>query len=168
MRLNLVSRLLPMPTNIDSLRSALARSPENVPLSLLYAHECVEELDLTEARRVYERVLRSAPRHLEASLGIAKVLFMEGRTSEAAVRVEGLLREQPENAAAHLFLSRVFLSENDRRKAIEHFRMAREIDPSAADPALEKELGAAASRNRTLQSPDQFSRALFGVKLVDL
>ena len=144
-----------MPTNIDSLRSALARSPENVPLSLLYAHECVEELDLAEARRVYDRILRSAPHHLEASLGIARVLFMEGRTSEAAVRVECLLREKPDFAAAHLFLSRVHLSENDRRKALEHFRIAREKDPSAADPALEKELGSAAAKIMISLAPEQ-------------
>lgn len=63
--------------------------------------------------------LEIAPDHTDALLGMARVLFMEGETSGAAVRAERVLFLEPEDAQAHLLLARVYLTEGDRKKAIE-------------------------------------------------
>ncbi|MBL9130641.1 MAG: tetratricopeptide repeat protein, partial [Verrucomicrobiaceae bacterium] len=127
--------------NSSALRDALQQSPNNLSLLLLYGRACLEELHLDEAREVFGRALEQDPDQTDAHLGIAKVLFMEGNTSGAAVRAERVLFLEPENASAHLLLSRVYLSEGDRAKAVEHFDRAAQIDGTMSDPALERELG---------------------------
>ena len=127
--------------NSSALRDALNQSPNNLSLLLLYGRACLEELHLDEAREVFTRALEQDPDQTDAQLGIAKVLFMEGNTSGAAVRAERVLFLEPDHVQAHLLLSRVFLSEGDRTKAIEHFDRAAQIDGTMSDPALERELG---------------------------
>jgi AAA+ superfamily predicted ATPase/Tfp pilus assembly protein PilF len=127
--------------NSSALRDALNQSPNNLSLLLLYGRACLEELHLDEAREVFTRALEIDPDQTDAQLGIAKVLFMEGNTSGAAVRAERVIFLEPNNAPAHLLLSRVYLSEGDRAKAIEHFDRAAQIDGTMSDPALERELG---------------------------
>ncbi len=127
--------------NSTALRDALTQSPNNLSLLLLYGRACLEELHLDEAREVFTRALEQDADQTDAMLGIAKVLFMEGDTSGAAVRAERVIFLEPTNAQAHLLLSRVYLSEGDRPKAIEHFDRAAQIDGTMSDPALERELG---------------------------
>ncbi|MCX6849840.1 MAG: AAA family ATPase [Verrucomicrobia bacterium] len=127
--------------NSTALRDALTQSPNNLSLLLLYGRACLEELHLDEAREVFTRALEQDPDQTDAMLGIAKVLFMEGDTSGAAVRAERVIFLEHTNAQAHLLLSRVYLSEGDRPKAIEHFDRAAQIDGTMSDPALERELG---------------------------
>lgn len=127
--------------NSSALRDALNQSPNNLSLLLLYGRACLEELHLDEAREIFTRALEQDPEQTDAQLGVAKVSFMEGNTSAAAVRAERVLFLEPDNVQAHLLLSRVFLSEGDRAKAIEHFDRAAQIDGTMSDPALERELG---------------------------
>ncbi|MES2706958.1 MAG: AAA family ATPase [Verrucomicrobiota bacterium] len=125
----------------DALKSALAHSPDNIPLLLLYAEACLAEWETSEALTSYERVLRLQPSHAAAALGLARTLFMSGRASEAAVRLELLIQKNDRDASAHLLLARVLLSENDRPAARTHYQRAVELDGTLADADLAKEMG---------------------------
>lgn len=129
-----------MPSPSDSLRLALQHSPDNVPLLLLFAKACLDELQLGDARDAFSSVLQLDVRNAEAKLGLAQVAQFEGKTSEAAVRVEQLLVEQPEFAAAYLFLSRLVAGEGDLPRARTLYDQARARDRSLSDPGLEKTL----------------------------
>lgn len=124
----------------DELKKALSVSPDNIPLLYLIAQASLDEFAPDEARTYFERILALQPTHLEARVGHARALVMSGKSSEATVRMEALLREQPRCAPAHLLLSRLALAEGNRSAAQQHYRQAREIDGSVADLALEKEL----------------------------
>ena len=124
----------------DALKSALAHSPDNIPLLLLYAEACLAEWETEEALTSYERVIRLQPDHATAALGQARTLFMGGRTSEAGVRLELLLAREPALAAAHILLARVLLSEDDRHAARRHYDEAVALDGTLADAALAGEL----------------------------
>ncbi len=124
----------------DALKSALAHSPDNIPLLLLYAEACLGEWETDEALTSYARVLKLQPDHAGAALGHARTLFMSGRASEAALRLEVLLGRDPAHAAAHLLLSRVLLSEDDRDAARRHYEEAVTLDGTLADAALAGEL----------------------------
>ena len=129
-------------SDLESLRRAIAESPENVPLLQLYAQTCLDEFSLPEARETYERVLAIDSNQLEARLGIARVLFLEGKTSEAAVRAETLVKDHTDFAQAYLFLSRLYLSEGNPKLAAEYYQRGQSLGKGLSDPALEKELGA--------------------------
>jgi AAA+ superfamily predicted ATPase len=125
----------------SALSDALQQSPNNLSLLLLHGRTCLEQMKLDEARAAFGRVLELDPDHTDAHLALAKVLFLEGDTSGAAVRSERVLFMEPENAQAHLLLSRVYLAEGDKKKAVEHFDYAAQIDGTVSDPTLERELG---------------------------
>jgi transitional endoplasmic reticulum ATPase len=130
-----------MTPRFRSLREAVALSPHNIPLLLLFAEACIDELRLSEARAAFDRVLPNSPDHIEAKLGVARVLYLAGNTSEAAVRVEGLLQLQPGFAPGWLLLARLALAEGDRKLGQEYYRKAVSLNPELPDEKLERELG---------------------------
>src|SRR4051812_4300287 len=143
-------------SRLQSLREALSHAPDNTALLLLYGHACLDELLLDEAQEIFTQILTNEPEHPEAQLCLARALVLQGDTSGAAVRVERILQRDPVNASAHLLLSRIHLTENQKAKALEHFQKAHEIDPTATDRALEVDLGrtkSSAPRERTANSP---------------
>ena len=83
-------------SKLDPLRQAVAVSPDNIPLLLLLAQACLDEWSLDEARSIYERVLRLDPARPEGKVGVARILHLSGKTSEAVVRIEALLGQHPE------------------------------------------------------------------------
>jgi transitional endoplasmic reticulum ATPase len=122
-------------------QEALRQSPENIPLLLLYGRACLEELQMEDAVGAYEKAVELDPRHTDAQLGLARALLLSGDASKAAVRAELVLQQDPQCAAAHLMLSRVHLAEGDKTRARHHFNRAAQIDSSALDVGLEKDLG---------------------------
>ena len=149
-----------MAASIDSLRLALQHSPENVPLLLVFARACLDELQLDEARTAFAQAIRLEPAHPDARLGLAHLAQLEGKTSEAAVRAEQLIEERPDCVPALLFLSRLVAGEGDLPRARSLYDRARSLDRTVNDPGLEKTLAdvppgsedAAAGRKRLGQA----------------
>ncbi len=129
-----------MSSKLDALRAALTVSPDNPPLLLLYAQGCLDEWLLDDARSVFEKILARDPAHADAQVGIARVLHIAGKTSEAAVRLESLLGRNPRHTAALVLLARLELIDGNRNSARTHYESALKIDPTVKDAALENEL----------------------------
>jgi transitional endoplasmic reticulum ATPase len=129
-----------MSSRLDSLREALAVSPQNIPLLLLFGQVCSEELNFEEARAAFDRILQFEPAHAEAMLGIARVLYLRGNTSEAVVRAETLTKAIPGFAEAWILLSRLAVAEGDRALAAQYYQKALKLSPSLSDPAIEREI----------------------------
>lgn len=127
-------------SKLDPLRQAVAVSPDNVPLLLLLAQACLDEWSLDEARALFERVQRIEPARSEAKVGVARVLHLTGKTSEAVVRIESLLAADPGCAPAHLLLARLHAGEGNRAAAQASYDQALVLDPTLRDAGLEKEL----------------------------
>lgn len=129
-----------MAQNLDALRLALQHSPDNVPLLLLYAAGCMEEMLHDEAEQAYTRALKSDPTHPEARAGLAQVAFLQGRLSEAAVRAEQLIAEKPDYAPGYLLLARILVTEGEMPRARSLYDKALSLNKSLSDPGLEKAL----------------------------
>jgi transitional endoplasmic reticulum ATPase len=129
-----------MTSRLDSLREAVAVSPRNVPLLLLFGQACMDELSFDEARRAFDRVLEDEPAHLGAKLGVAQVLYLSGHTSEAVVRADALTRADPEFADAWMLLSRLAVAEGERDLAAQYYQKAVKLNPALGDPAIEKDI----------------------------
>jgi AAA+ superfamily predicted ATPase len=127
-------------SNLDALRSAAAVSPDNVPLLTLLAQAALDAFAHDEAIQTWERILKLAPRSAEARLGHARALFQAGRVSEAAVRLESWLRESPGAAPGWVLLSRIVLSEGNRKDAARHYQTAQGLPGFLKDSALEHDL----------------------------
>ena len=129
-----------MGSQIELLRLALAHSPENLPLVLLYAKACLDELQLGDARAAYSKAVHLDANNVDAKLGLAKLAHLDGKTSEAAVRVEQIIKEHPGTAAAHLFLSRIVAGEGELKRAKALYDETLRLDGNLTDPGLEKML----------------------------
>lgn len=129
-----------MAQNLDALRLALQHSPDNVPLLLLFAAACMEEMMPDEAEQAYTTALKNSPSHPEAMAGLAQVAFLQGRLSESAVRAEQLIIEKPDYAPGYLLLARILVTEGEMPRARSLYDKALTLNASLSDPGLEKAL----------------------------
>jgi transitional endoplasmic reticulum ATPase len=129
-----------MTSRLDSLREALAVSPQNIPLLLLFGRACSDELSFEEARGAFDRILQTDPGHVEAKLGIVRLLYLSGNTSEAVVRAEALTQADPGLAEAWILLSRLAVAEGDRGLAGQYYQRAIKLRPGLSDPAIERDI----------------------------
>ena len=132
-------------SKLDSLRAALAHSPDNVPLLILFGQAALEEFAADDARSAFERTLALDPHHPDAALGLARALHLQGKTSEAILRAEALVTTNPRLAEAHRWLARWLLDDGNRAAARTAYQRALALEPALRDEALEQALAAAES-----------------------
>jgi AAA+ superfamily predicted ATPase len=132
-------------SSLEGLREAVRVSPENVPLLMLFAHACLEQVLPDEARDAYERVLAIDPGHHDARVGVARALYLKGANSEAAVRLEAVLGDRTDDVAALRLLARVLFAEGNLDGAREAYRRSLKSPGSAPDAELEADLGPTAA-----------------------
>jgi SpoVK/Ycf46/Vps4 family AAA+-type ATPase len=132
-------------SKLDSLRSALAHSPDNVPLLVLFGQAALEEFSADEARGAFERALALDLKHSEAALGLARSLHLQGKASEAILRVEALVSANPRFAEAHRWLARWLLDDGNASAARASYERALAVEPTLRDPAFDQALSAAES-----------------------
>ena len=122
--------------NLESLRAALAASPENVPLLLMVGQALEDEFELEEAREMFNRALAQEPENATALVAIARMLDLEGETSQAVVRLEVLCQSQPDCGPAWMLRAHLALKENEAKAARGYYEKAIECDASLADEAF--------------------------------
>ncbi|MGB3118419.1 MAG: AAA family ATPase [Verrucomicrobiales bacterium] len=131
---------------LDALRIALAASPDNVPLLLLVANACIDQFSLDEAQNYFERVIALDRRQPEARTGIAHVLNLKGRGSEAILRLEQVCQESPRHAPAWLLRAKLILAEGNASEARSHYEQAVALDATLADADLVTRIDQAGGR----------------------
>ncbi|QTN31014.1 AAA family ATPase [Akkermansiaceae bacterium] len=122
--------------DLEGLHAALAASPDNVPLILMVAKAEEYHFGFFRARDLYDRVLVLDPDNSEALLGIARVLEMTGKSSEAIVRLEDLCSRKPHFAPAWMLRASMSLGEKDAAAARKFYDKAVGLDRSVADDEL--------------------------------
>ena len=126
--------------DIASLKQALAVSPDNLPLLLLLGKAYLEEFQFEDARESFEKVLALEPGNPEARTQVAQILEVEGRSSEAILRLEQVNEEHPSFAPAWMLRAKLALTENEGESAREFYDRAVGIDPEVADTELLKRI----------------------------
>ena len=144
--------------DIDSLKAALAASPDNVPLILLLGRAHEAQFDLDEAMDCYQRALALEAENGPAQVGRARILDYQGETSEAVLRVESLCAQQPELAEAWMLRASLALKENEAPDARSYYEQAVSLDPKLADESLLERIvkagGTSAGPRRAALTPD--------------
>ena len=133
--------------DIESLKQALAVSPENVPLLLMLGDAYLEQFNLDEARQTYEQVLAVDSGNPIARTQVAQLLELNGKTSEAILRLEQVCGENPNFAPAWLLRAKLALSEDQANEAREFYERAVQIDPAHVDTELLKRIREAGGRS---------------------
>ncbi|MEM9186674.1 MAG: AAA family ATPase [Planctomycetota bacterium] len=135
-----------MPTDpIESLRAALAVSPDNAPLRRHLADSLFAAGRYGEAVAEYRTLLDDAPADADVKLRLADAYFQDNHLSEAAVILESLLDTGDPAAEACVLYARLCLSEGRVEDAVTRYKQALEADPQAADSELSDRLGVTAT-----------------------
>tara|TARA_R110000850_G_scaffold30303_8_gene83562 strand:+ start:356 stop:1765 length:1410 start_codon:yes stop_codon:yes gene_type:complete len=145
--------------DIQSLKQALAVSPDNLPLLLMLGGAYLEEFQLEEARAAYDGVLRVEPGNPVARTQIAQLLELEGRSSEAILRLEQVCGEHPTFGPAWLKRAKLALSENSGGEARGFYEKAISLDPALNDDELLKRIRQAGGRRKVGDSADPTPQA---------
>ena len=126
--------------DIHSLRQALAVSPDNIPLLLMLGDAYLDQFSLDEARSSYEAVLRVDPANPYAKTHLVRLLDLEGRSSEAILRLEQVCREHPLFAPAWILRAKLSLNESRAKEAREFYERAISLDPVLKNDDLLKRI----------------------------
>jgi SpoVK/Ycf46/Vps4 family AAA+-type ATPase len=120
---------------IETLKEAVALSPENAPLRRHLGELLAAAGRHEEAVEEYREALALDPSD-ELRLALARAFLAAGRTGEAAVLVDVVLDAGAPSAAALVLKSRLLLNEGDLGGAREAYRQAVGVDAELADPEL--------------------------------
>lgn len=126
--------------DLESLRAALEASPDNIPLLLMVATALEDEFELDESREMLDRVLKLDPKNSGAQVSIARLIDLEGRTSEAILRVESLLEADDKCAPGWMLRARLALKEGEAQAARGYYEKAIELDPNQSDESFLEEI----------------------------
>lgn len=132
--------------DIQSLKQALAVSPDNLPLILLLGQAYLDDFQFEEARSTYDQALTVEPGNPAARTQIAQLLELEGKSSEAILRLEQLSEEHPLHAPAWFLKAKLLLGESDGKGARDAYNRAVELDSGLADEELLKRIREAGGR----------------------
>nr|MBP6785825.1 tetratricopeptide repeat protein [Verrucomicrobiales bacterium] len=138
--------------DINSLKQALAVSPDNVPLLLMLAEAYLDQFSLDEAKASYEAVLRVDPVNPYARTHLAQLLDLDGKSSEAILRLEQVCGDYPNFGPAWALRARFSLNENRAREAREFYEKAVALDPSMKNEELLKRIRQAGGQ-RSMEEP---------------
>ncbi len=136
---------MPSGDPLDALRAALAVSPDNVPLRQHLAESLLSVGRPDEAETEFRAALALAPDNHKLQVGLARSFYQQQKLSAALVVLEKLIKERECPADAHTLYARLLFQRGEVQNAVAQYKLAIEIDPSAADDDLAKQLGVNAS-----------------------
>ncbi len=124
-----------MADDIQTLKQAVALSPDNAPLRR-HLGDVLAAVDRhEEAVEEYKAALALEPSD-GLRLDLAREFLALGKTGEAAVLVDVALEANEGSAPAHVLRARLLLNEGDLEGARDAYRRAVALDPGAADAEL--------------------------------
>lgn len=115
------------------LRESLALDPERSDALVELGGALYAQRLLTEATGAYRLALSQDPKSRSALQGLALVHVAEHRFPEAVEQLTAIVRAQPRDVEAWLYLGDVAIYQGDELLAREHYQKASTLDPRATD-----------------------------------
>ncbi len=122
--------------DIDSLKQALTFFPRNVPLLLMLAEAHLDQFSFDDARSAFELALSVEPNNPQAKVQLVRLLDLEGKGSEAILRLEKICNEIPNYAPAWILRASLSLNEGRVQDAREFYERAIRLDASVKNDSL--------------------------------
>jgi tetratricopeptide (TPR) repeat protein len=119
--------------DVDAFCSRIPKeAPEHLPGLQLLAAVCGQRGEPRRGIELMEELLRTRPDSVDGHIELAKLLRLDGRTSDAIAALERAIVLQPKSAAAHNDLGLVHLAQGDADQAVKCFCRAVEANPALA------------------------------------
>lgn len=126
---------------IDSLKEAIASSPDNAALWKSLGDLCLASGRADEAEQAYRKALSLSPASKPIKVGLARAFHRQGKRNEALVLLEELVRGPQALPEARVLIARLMLERGEVESAVAHYKAAIEEKPDLADEDLSERLG---------------------------
>ncbi len=126
---------------IQSLRQALAVSPDNVPLRVHLSEVLGSAGRWQEAEAELRQALARAPEDEQLKTALARCYHQQGKHDQAMVILESLVAAGVLPPPGRVLYARLLLGEGRVPDAVAHYKLALEEDPEVEDPLLGEQLG---------------------------
>ncbi len=126
--------------DIDSLREAIEKSPDNLPLRILLAGKLLHFGRLEEAEAEYQTVLNYDKEHIKAKEGFAEVYFRKARYSGVIVIVEELMARNKASERMLVICAKSLVREKSIEQAQEIYEKILDNNPDFEDKELDENL----------------------------
>lgn len=130
---------------IDSLKEAIAASPESAPLWKSLGDLCLASGLADQAESAYRKALALSPASAPIKVGLARAFHRQGKRNEALVLLEEMVRGPQALPEARVLLARLMLERGEIESAVAQYKAAVEEKPELADEELGERLGVSTS-----------------------
>ena len=129
------------PDPIESLRAAVAISPDNVPLRVSLGNLLLSSGRSEEAEAEFRAALAASPDSVALKLGLARAFFHQQKDSAALVVLEEVVKRSDAPGQAYTLYARLLLRRGEVQQAVAQYKLGLERDPLGADADLAEQLG---------------------------
>ena len=126
--------------DIDSLKIALEKSPDNVPLRLLLAEKLFSNGRLDEAESEYQAVINKEKSNIQAKEGLAEVYFRKRKYSGVIVITEEMMAQGKASERMMVICAKSLVREKSIDAAQELYEKILDINPDFQDKELDDNL----------------------------
>ena len=126
--------------DIESLKEAIEKSPDNLPLRILLAGKYLQIGKLEEAEAEYQQVLNIDSEYIKAKEGLAEIYFRRGRYSGVIVIVEELMSRNKASERMQIICAKSFVREKSIEQAQEIYEKILDENPDFEDKELDENL----------------------------
>lgn len=127
--------------SFETLREAVRRSPENIPLRQHLADSLLQRGRAEEAEQEYRAALALSPHEASLKVGLARAFSEQQKDSEASVVLEELLKHRDVPPEAYLLNAKLLFRAGEVGRAVAQYKAAVDDDPSVADEDFANLLG---------------------------
>ncbi|MEM8906454.1 MAG: AAA family ATPase [Bacteroidota bacterium] len=136
---------------LDQLRDAVRKSPDNIPLRKLYGSALTRYKRFEEAAIEYKDALKIAPGDIDLKIGLANAFCGQKKTSLGLVIIEEITAYATAPAQAWLVYAKLLLQSKSPDEAKAAYEKATLIDPNLNDSFLESEINISAQSGTGLE-----------------
>lgn len=115
---------------LAAMQATIAPSPASLAAS---GEKFLEAQRMDDARQAFEGALRLEPANFVALRGLGFLDFSQGRFAQARVWLEKAVHARPKSFQVRFLLGAVLVELNDPESAINHLRVAHQLDTTHAD-----------------------------------
>ena len=126
---------------IESLKAAVAISPDNIPLRVSLGNLLLGSGQPEAAETEFRAALAIAPDNGPLKVGLARAFYQQQKDSAALVVLEELIKWLDAPPAANVLYARLLFRRGEVQAAVAQYKLGVERDPQAADRDLAEQLG---------------------------
>lgn len=118
------------------LEDTASRSANNPHIQAAFGRAALREKRYDKARGAFEKALSIHPNYEQAAIGLARLQWEMGISSQAIKTLESIIQASPENALAWIYLARIWEKEENWPKAIDAYKKAYVADDASLELRL--------------------------------